>query len=453
MPARKLAAAAAALAAMAAVPAGAASASQPAPTPVLAAAGAPAVAPWSGQSYSLLTTSGRLVGFGAAVSGTVAPGSSPIVGVAATPDGKGAWVAEADGAVLTVGDAVSHGSLVGLHLDKPIVGIAADPVTGGYWLVASDGGVFSFDAPFFGSTGGIDLWKPIVGMAATADGLGYRLVASDGGVFDFGDAAFYGSMGGIPLDKPVVGIATAPSGGYWLVASDGGVFSFDAPFYGSTGDLALWAPVVGLDPAPGGGYWLVASDGGVFSFDAPFWGSAAPLGQQVVGMATEQGGYLNPLRAVAGLTPERIDQGVDYAGGGPIYALGDGVVLNTTNSGWPGGAFISYRLLDGPAAGLVVYDAEKIVPAVQVGQQVDDQTVLGTLVDSYPNLETGWATQAGTGQAAAGAAGLWSASTDNGNVPTVYGENFSALLSQLGAPPGLSLGTPVGTLPAGWPAW
>jgi hypothetical protein len=128
-------------------------------------------------------------------------------------------------------------------------------------------------------------------------------------------------------------------------------------------------------------------------------------------------------------------------------------VLNTTNSGWPGGAFISYRLLDGPAAGLVVYDAENVVPAVQVGQQVDDQTVLGTLVDSYPNLETGWATQAGTGQAAAGAAGLWSASTDNGNVPTVYGENFSALLSQLGAPPGLSLGTPVGTLPAGWPAW
>ena len=45
------------------------------------------------------------------------------------------------------------------------------------------------------------------------------------------------------------------------------------------------------------------------------------------------GSYVNPLRGINGLTPERIDQGVDYSGYGPIYAIGDGVVLSTVNSG------------------------------------------------------------------------------------------------------------------------
>ena len=79
---------------------------------------------------------------------------------------------------------------------SPIVGMAATPDGRGYWLVASDGGIFSFgDAGFYGSIGGHALNQPIVGMAATPDGRGYWLVASDGGIFSFGDAGFYGSTG------------------------------------------------------------------------------------------------------------------------------------------------------------------------------------------------------------------------------------------------------------------
>ncbi len=55
-----------------------------------------------------------------------------------------------------------------------------------------------------------------------------------------------------------------------------------------------------------------------------------------VAFSPTPGSYADPLRAVRGLTPERIDQGVDYSGFGPIYAIGDGVVLSTANSGWPG---------------------------------------------------------------------------------------------------------------------
>ena len=248
-------------------------------------------------------------------------------------------------------------------LGGPAVGMAATPNGAGYWLAGSNGGVAVFgNAAFLGSADGLALARPVVGMAATPDGQGYWLVASDGGIFSYGDAAFYGSTGNVrstsrwwawpppptagatgwwpptaasslrrrlllrldgrhPLNRPVVGMAATPDGrGYWLVASDGGIFSFgDAAFYGSTGSIAaqpaggghgrhprrhgLLAGGLrrrhlrlrrrrllrvdrqhhpgraggghGLAPA-GQGYWLVAADGGIFSFgDAAFYGSAA----------------------------------------------------------------------------------------------------------------------------------------------------------------------------------
>ena len=74
-----------------------------------------------------------------------------------------------DGGIFTFGDATFYGSTGGMHLNQPIVGMAATPDGKGYWLVASDGGIFAFgDAAFYGSTGSLKLNKPIVGMAADA---------------------------------------------------------------------------------------------------------------------------------------------------------------------------------------------------------------------------------------------------------------------------------------------
>ena len=54
-----------------------------------------------------------------------------------------------------------------MTLNKPIVGMAATADGKGYWLVASDGGIFAYgDAAFYGSTGAMTLNKPIVGMAS-----------------------------------------------------------------------------------------------------------------------------------------------------------------------------------------------------------------------------------------------------------------------------------------------
>jgi murein DD-endopeptidase MepM/ murein hydrolase activator NlpD len=175
----------------------------------------------------------------------------------------------------------------------------------------------------------------------------------------------------------------------------------------------------------------------------------APWRPVTVTVNPSPGSYANPLRAVNALSPERIDQGVDYSGFGPIYAVGDGVVLSTVNSGWPGDTFISYRLSDGPAGGLVLYAAEDIDPLVTVGQSVTARTVLGTMYEGPDGIETGWADPSGDGNSMASDAGQFV-----GANATAFGANFSQFLAFVGAPPGVApKDSPAGSLPAGWPSW
>jgi murein DD-endopeptidase MepM/ murein hydrolase activator NlpD len=169
--------------------------------------------------------------------------------------------------------------------------------------------------------------------------------------------------------------------------------------------------------------------------------------------AAATGGYLNPLRSVSGLTPERIDQGVDFDGSGPVYALGAAVITNATggSSGWPGGGWITYQLTDGPAAGLMVYVAEDVTPAVQVGQHVSPSTVIGYMVAGREGIETGWAQPTGLSAEsqlpeAGGIGGL-------GPFPTRIGVNFDELLQSLGVPAAPNFTQPAsGLLPANYPA-
>ena len=165
-------------------------------------------------------------------------------------------------------------------------------------------------------------------------------------------------------------------------------------------------------------------------------------------------GYLNPLRAVSGLVPERVDQGVDFAGTGPVYAIGDAVVTDAmgVNSGWPGGGWVSYQLTDGPDAGLVVYVAEDVTPTVQAGQHVSSATVIATMYNGGDGIETGWAAAQTSFTAESSmpeAGGIGAA----GPFPTMVGLSFDGLLQSLGVPASPGAGTSgYGTLPAGYPA-
>jgi hypothetical protein len=149
-------------------------------------------------------------------------------------------------------------------------------------------------------------------------------------------------------------------------------------------------------------------------------------------------GYVNPL-ARARVTPERIDQGVDYAGSGTLEAIGTATVTRVavTNTGWPGW-FIEYRLLDGPDAGCYVYYAEGVNPVAHLhaGELVPAGQALATIIPDWSTgIELGWGSGTSTVTYAA-RAHQWSATNDAASIATPAGKNFSALIASLGGPPG-----------------
>ena len=125
---------------------------------------------------------------------------------------------------------------------------------------------------------------------------------------------------------------------------------------------------------------------------------------------------MNPLQAAI-VEPERIDQGVDYAGSAARgdrrradhrHRLGD--------SGWPG-AFIEYQLLNGADAGCYVYYAEGVTPAdgLRVGDTIRAGEPLATIIPVYPTgIEIGWGAGVRT-KAYAKIAGQWDPTDDEDN--------------------------------------
>jgi hypothetical protein len=70
-----------------------------------------------------------------------------------------------DGGIFAFGNARFYGSTGTARINRPIVGIAATADGRGYWMVASDGGVFGFgDAHFYGSASAEGL-QTVVGIS------------------------------------------------------------------------------------------------------------------------------------------------------------------------------------------------------------------------------------------------------------------------------------------------
>jgi murein DD-endopeptidase MepM/ murein hydrolase activator NlpD len=139
----------------------------------------------------------------------------------------------------------------------------------------------------------------------------------------------------------------------------------------------------------------------------PAWAPASGCGGGSGGVGGSggscgSGGYVNPLhhqRWYAG----RIDMGVDYS---PIHrqkvvAIGDARILGSDkNSGWPGGHFIWYRLLNGDHSGDVIYVAEYLKKMVHKGKRVNAGERIATAVPGGTGTEWGWATADGQARAA-----------------------------------------------------
>ena len=195
--------------------------------------------------------------------------------MAMAPASGGYWEVASDGGIFAFGGAGFFGSMGGEHLNTPIVGMAATPDGGatGWWpptAASSPSATPASSAPRAGST----LNRPVVGMSSTADGNGYRLVASDGGIFTFGDAAL----------RRIDGRSAPQPTRSWPSVNDtntgrllgGGLrrrglhLRRRSVLRLAPGRVRLNAPIVGMaETSNGSGYRFAASDGGVFSFVGP----------------------------------------------------------------------------------------------------------------------------------------------------------------------------------------
>jgi hypothetical protein len=152
----------------------------------------------SGKGYWVLSAAGEVLPFGdAPFRGQLSPLPVAAVGLAATPSGQGYWVATADSHVFAFGDAILQPATGGTLATTaagpappatPIVAIAASPDGHGYWLLARDGGIFSFGVPFHGSVPDRQPYGQAVELRASESGAGYYVAGGDGAVFAFGDA-------------------------------------------------------------------------------------------------------------------------------------------------------------------------------------------------------------------------------------------------------------------------
>ena len=177
--------------------------------------------------------------------------------------------------------------------------------------------------------------------------------------------------------------------------------------------------------------------------------------------------YKNPFRDLKNSTTLRMDAGVDYGGNGgsgPIYAVGSGVVTHVGTNEWPGnpGAYVTYKLSDGPAAGLYIYIAEDCTPKVKVGDKVTSDTNICQYQQASTYLELGWS-EGGNDQYI-----KWSDYNQNGgsmcnNYASNSGQDMSKFLQKLGVKPGIvdtgGTGACAGAHishtppPANWPKW
>ncbi len=201
-----------------------------------------------GQGYWLFDLDGNVYPFGDAAfksdpAKTSACGETlsgdTIVSMAVTPDGGGYWLATGSGKVFAYGDAGCLGDSYGFTSDAkcgptgtelcPTVGITPTADGKGYWLADANGWVYPFgDATSYGNAFGsyaacvfpVGVGNPgggnlvvagttapcttIIGIWATQDGKGYWMLTAAGGIITYGDATFSGSPSSLSLLAPIV---------------------------------------------------------------------------------------------------------------------------------------------------------------------------------------------------------------------------------------------------------
>src|SRR5207302_10013130 len=141
--------------------------------------------------------------------------------MAATHDGGGYWLLDANGEVFDFGNAANY-SFPGGYSDLSFVGMAVTPDGGGYWLLRYDGTVFPrCDAATDAVATGYN--APMIGLAAATST--YRVVGLDGRVVTEGGASFDGDAFTVPVigSRATLTVSSLNAGRTTLTASSLGV--------------------------------------------------------------------------------------------------------------------------------------------------------------------------------------------------------------------------------------
>ena len=137
--------------------------------------------------------------------------------------------------------------------------------------------------------------------------------------------------------------------------------------------------------------------------------------------------YVNPLKSrrwIAG----RIDMGVDYTARRrvPVVAIGDARIKGASRtSGWPGGHYMYYKLIDGDHRGDYIYVAEELRRMKPAGSLVDAGERIAVARPGGSGTEWGWATRSGQPRAAP---------CYTEGMKTNSGKQMARFLESLGAP-------------------
>jgi hypothetical protein len=120
------------------------------------------------------------------------------------------------------------------------------------------------------------------------------------------------------------------------------------------------------------------------------------------GAGTSGHRYVNPFKPRAWYAG-RIDMGVDYM---PhrrhrVVAIGDAKIMgSSSHSGWPGGHYTWYKLLNGDHAGNFIFVAETLKRLLPRGTRVAAGDRIATALPRGTGLEIGWANRRGEPRAA-----------------------------------------------------
>jgi len=193
--------------------------------------------------------------------------------MAATPDGGGYWLAEANGTVFNFGDALALAQLSPVRPPPPWWGSPSPPTGRGPGSPnrTAPCSLWHRDRPRFAIGRALHLTGHLDRRSIDADSRHLVLRPSRGRRpgRNARRAAYYGSAFGKHLVAPIVALVSTPDRkGYWLIGADGsGIPVRRCPNKGGAGGKVRRDPVVAAAATPdGGGYWLTTSAGHVMAF-------------------------------------------------------------------------------------------------------------------------------------------------------------------------------------------